>query len=44
MLVLVIGIQTFPTALKSPLNEPATTLVTLMRDEFINAGIPCWPS
>lgn len=40
MLILIIGIQTFSAVLKSPLNESGTTLVTLMRDEFINAGIP----
>ena len=40
MLILVIGIQTFSAVLKSPLETPGTTLVTLMRDDFINAGIP----
>jgi len=40
MLILVIGIQAFSAVLKSPLNAPGTTLVTLMRDEFINAGVP----
>jgi hypothetical protein len=40
MLILVIGIQTFSTVLKSPLNAPGVTLVTLMRDEFISAGVP----
>jgi integral membrane protein (TIGR00529 family) len=40
MLILVIGIQIFSAVLKSPLNAPGITLVTLMRDEFINAGIP----
>jgi uncharacterized protein len=40
MLILVVGIQTFSAVLKSPLDAPGTTLVTLMRDDFINAGIP----
>jgi integral membrane protein (TIGR00529 family) len=40
MIVLVIGIQIFSVVLKSPLDAVGTTLVTLMRDEFINIGIP----
>jgi integral membrane protein (TIGR00529 family) len=40
MIILVIGIQTFSVVLKSPLDAAETTLVTLMRDEFINIGIP----
>ena len=40
MIILVIGIQTFSVVLKSPLDALGTTLVTLMRDEFINIGIP----
>jgi hypothetical protein len=40
MFILIIGIQTFSAVLKSQLNVPGETLVTLMRDEFINAGIP----
>jgi integral membrane protein (TIGR00529 family) len=40
MFILIIGIQIFSAVLKSPLNEPGITLVTLMRDEFIHAGIP----
>jgi integral membrane protein (TIGR00529 family) len=40
MIILVIGIQTFSAVLKSPLDALGTTLVTLMRDEFINIGVP----
>jgi integral membrane protein (TIGR00529 family) len=40
MLILVIGIQIFSAVLRSPLHAPGITLVTLMRDEFISAGIP----
>jgi integral membrane protein (TIGR00529 family) len=40
MLILIIGIQIFSAVLKSPLHASGITLVTLMRDEFINAGIP----
>ena len=40
MIILVIGIQTFSVVLKSPLDAVETTLVTLMRDEFLNIGIP----
>ena len=40
MIILVIGIQTFSVVLKSPLDSVGTTLVTFMRDEFINIGIP----
>ena len=40
MLILVIGIQIFSAVLKSPLHASGITLVTLMRDEFISAGIP----
>ncbi len=40
MVILVIGIQTFSVVLKSPLDTAGTTLVTLMRDEFIRIGIP----
>ena len=40
MIILVIGIQAFSSVLKSPLDVGGTTLVTLMRDEFIHVGIP----
>jgi integral membrane protein (TIGR00529 family) len=40
MIVLVIGIQMFSVVLKSPVDSAGTTLVTLMRDEFIRIGIP----
>jgi hypothetical protein len=40
MILLVISILTFSATIKAPLDIAGTTLVTLMRDEFINAGIP----
>lgn len=40
MMILVIGILTFSATIKAPLDMAGTTLVTIMRDEFINAGIP----
>jgi len=40
MIVLVIGIQAFSVVLKNPLDAAGTTLVTLMRDEFISIGVP----
>lgn len=40
MVVLVIGILAFAATIKAPLDAAGTTLVTVMRDEFINAGIP----
>ena len=40
MVVLVIGILAFSATIKAPLNSAGATLVTIMRDEFINAGIP----
>ena len=40
MMILVVGIQLFSSAIKYPLNAAGATLVTLMRDELIGAGIP----
>jgi integral membrane protein (TIGR00529 family) len=40
MILLVISILAFSATIKAPLDAAGTTLVTLMRDEFINAGIP----
>ena len=40
MVLLVISILAFSATIKAPLDIAGTTLVTLMRDEFINAGIP----
>jgi integral membrane protein (TIGR00529 family) len=40
MVILVISILAFSSTIKSPLDASDTTLVTLMRDEFINQGIP----
>lgn len=40
MVVLVAGIQVFSAALKSPIGLESGTLVSLMRDEFVQAGIP----
>jgi uncharacterized protein len=40
MMLLVIGIQVFSGVLKYPLNDAGMTIVTLMRDEFLRAGIP----
>jgi integral membrane protein (TIGR00529 family) len=40
MIVLVIGIQTFAAALSCPLDAAGSTLITGMRDEFIQTGIP----
>jgi integral membrane protein (TIGR00529 family) len=40
MMILVIGIQLFSSVIKYPLDAAGATLVTLMRDELIGAGIP----
>ncbi|MBN2437679.1 MAG: DUF401 family protein [Deltaproteobacteria bacterium] len=40
MVVLIIGILLFSATIKAPLDATGTTLVTIMRDEFIRAGIP----
>jgi hypothetical protein len=40
MILLVISILAFSATIKAPLDAAGTTLVTLMRDEFINTGIP----
>ena len=40
MVILVISILAFSATIKAPLDMAGTTLVTIMRDEFINAGIP----
>lgn len=40
MMILVIGIQVFSGVLKYPLDGSAKTIVSLMRDEFLHAGIP----
>jgi integral membrane protein (TIGR00529 family) len=40
MVILVISILAFSSTIKAPLDMAGTTLVTLMRDEFINVGIP----
>ena len=40
MVLLVISILAFSATIKAPLDPAGSTLVTLMRDEFINAGIP----
>ena len=40
MIILVISILAFSATIKAPLDMAGTTLVTIMRDEFINAGIP----
>jgi integral membrane protein (TIGR00529 family) len=40
MVILVISILAFSATIKAPLEAAGTTLVTIMRDEFINAGIP----
>jgi integral membrane protein (TIGR00529 family) len=40
MIVLVIGIQTFAAALSCPVDATGSTLITGMRDELIQTGIP----
>ena len=40
MIVLVIGIQTFAAALSCPVDAAGSTLITGMRDELIQTGIP----
>ena len=40
IVILVISILAFSATIKAPLDMAGTTLVTIMRDEFINAGIP----
>jgi integral membrane protein (TIGR00529 family) len=40
IITLVIGILAFSATIKAPLDMTGTTLVTIMRDEFIHAGIP----
>ena len=40
MVILVISILAFSATIKAPLDMAGTTIVTIMRDEFINAGIP----
>ncbi len=40
MIVLVAGIQVFSAVLKAPAGIENGTLVTMMRDEFVQAGIP----
>jgi uncharacterized protein len=40
IVLLVIAILAFSATIKTPLDAAGTTLVTDMRDEFINAGIP----
>lgn len=40
MVLLVISILVFSATIKAPLDAAGTTLVALMRDEFISAGIP----
>jgi hypothetical protein len=40
MMILVVGIQLFSSVIKYPLDATGATLVTLMRDELIGAGIP----
>jgi uncharacterized protein len=40
MIILIIGILAFSATIKAPLDMAGTTIVTLMRDEFIHAGIP----
>ncbi len=40
ILLIVIGVQLFYTSLKLPIGDDAVTLVSSMRDEFNNMGIP----
>ncbi len=40
MMILVVGIQLFSSVIQYPLDGAGSTLVTLMRDELIAAGIP----
>jgi len=40
MVLLVISILAFSATIKAPLDTAGTTLITLMRDEFLHAGIP----
>ena len=40
MIILVIGIQTFSSALSCPVDTSGSTLVTGMRDELVRTGIP----
>lgn len=40
MMVLIIGILSFSSALLCPLDRTGTTLITTMRDEFVRTGIP----
>jgi integral membrane protein (TIGR00529 family) len=40
IMVVVVGIQTFSEALKLRLDEHGSTLVSLMRDEFLSFGVP----
>lgn len=40
MMILVVGIQLFSSVIQYPLDATGATLVTLMRDELIGAGIP----
>lgn len=40
MMILVVGIQLFSSVIKHPLDTAGATLVTLMRDELVGAGVP----
>jgi integral membrane protein (TIGR00529 family) len=40
MMLVVVGVQMFSMALKMPLHGVDVTLVSMMRDEFLNAGVP----
>jgi hypothetical protein len=40
MVVLVIGVQAFAAALVCPVDAAGTTLITGMRDEFMQTGVP----
>jgi integral membrane protein (TIGR00529 family) len=40
MMMVVVGVQIFSETLKMPLDTTGSTLVSMMRDEFLGAGIP----
>ncbi len=43
LILVILGVQSFSSAIVMPINESGTTLVSQMRDEFITLGIPLVP-